>query len=133
MTDEPTFNEATIFGDAVEMHHDDPPNAVQVNHYPGVRGIERLDMGETATMIQVKGVFYADTPEDLAIVIQTMRTLKQEATLGTLVDTDGTSWDNAVIDSMRITSRGVYAPGWGWTRSYEARIILLNSGDDEDA
>jgi hypothetical protein len=117
-----TFNGAEIFGTCI-CNHEDPPNANQVNHYPGTDGIERLDLGVAESYTVIHGELVAATPEDLGAACQTIRALKQNAVLGTLVDTDGVSWDDAVIESFRTIGRAVQVPGQGLARKYECRII----------
>ena len=123
-----TFNEEEIFGPCPIMTHDDPPNAAQVTHYPGVWGVERLDLAPGESFTNVKGVLVGDTVDDLGAACAAIRTMKLNGQTGTLVDTDGETWEDAVLIKFRTTSKSDWAPGWGWCRDYEMTFLHLNNG-----
>jgi hypothetical protein len=129
----PTFNGDEIFGDGVIMTGDDPPNAAQVNHYPGTIGCERLDLGPETSYTNTTGLVYGPDPTDVGAAFAVFRALKENAVIGTLVDTEGTTWLNCYIESFRGKGRLCFAPGFGWCREYEMKIGHLGTdvgGDD---
>jgi hypothetical protein len=130
----PTFNGDAIFGDAVIMTNDDPPNAAQVNHYPGTIGSERLDLGPETSYTMTTGLVYGPANTDVGAAFAVFRALKENAVIGTLVDTEGTTWVNCYIESFRGKGRLSFAPGSGWCREYEMKIGHLGTdvGGDDD-
>ena len=96
--------------------------------------VERLDLGPADTYTQVAGVLAGETETDLADACNAIRQYKNNGTAAELVDTDGASWPVSIIESFRTSGRSTYAPSWGWTRNYEARVLHLGidpTGDGE--
>lgn len=124
----PTFNGVDIFGAASVFNHDERPNAEQVNHYPGVLGDERLDLGPTATFTTVRGVYAGAAPSDVGAAFTALASIKRPGAVGVLVDSEGVTWTDAILHTYRSTSRLVWAPGWGWTREYEMIFRHLGTG-----
>lgn len=131
---DPTFNGSYIFGPVPEFNHDDPPNAAQVNHYPGTFGVERLDLGDAESYIQVRGVMTGVSTADLAANLENVRNLKKNAVLGNLVDTDGLTWTNCIIEWFKTSGRTCQTANSQWSKDYEMRLIILGispTGDGE--
>ena len=124
---EPTFNGAAIFGPAPSFSHDEPPNAQQINKYPGVIGVERLDLSPRESWTRVTGIFAGEYPEDLGPIFQQVRAIKRAGIIAPLVDTDNHTWSDAILFAFRTVGRSEYAPGWGWTREYEMTFLHLGT------
>lgn len=117
-----TFNGDNIFGPTAIFDHDDPPNAEQRTHYPGVSGIERLDLAYEFGITTVEGLLVAPTPADLGALCVQVRALKTAGTVGTLVDNDGIVWPDAVIHRFRTVGR-TFPVGYGVGKEYRMEIL----------
>ncbi len=122
----PTWNGLNFFGPCPIFDHDDPPNIEQINHYPGVRGVERLDLGLGIATTLVRGILCGVNDADLGSVLVTIRQAKLSGIAGTLVDTDNLTWPDAVLHTFRTVGRRTFSPGWGITREYE--MTFLHTG-----
>lgn len=122
----PTYLGIQCLGLVTEMTHDDLPNAEQVTHYPGTRGVDRIDLGAQQTVTRVVGVFGGPTPEDLGAQAQAIRAMKIAGGYGVLVDTEGIAWADARIYHFRTVGPVLPAPD-GFLRRYEIEFRHLGS------
>lgn len=127
----PSFAGIQLFGPTPEFEHDDPPNFEQVNHYPGVRGVQRIDLGLGRTTTRVHGILMAGTLADLGAFAASIRTLKIAGGFATLIDTDGITWNDAVLTHFQ--THGPTVPvtsdaGSGWAKRYTMEFTHLGFG-----
>lgn len=103
------------------------PRERQVNAYPGVDGLEVLDLGARGGLTLVRGVIGGADLPTLAAVRSDFYALQQAGTFGDFVDTLGAVWPNACLARFRPVGRVMPAAGGGFVQRYEAE--LFHSGD----
>ena len=119
---EPTFAGLALFGPVPNFTRQDPPNAVQEVHYPGLRGTMRKNLGMAGARTMVRGILFGVDAGDLAAAQATIRAAKESGVMRVLIDTTNVAWPDAIIAQFRSTGRPVFAPGWGYGQTYELEI-----------
>jgi hypothetical protein len=120
----PSFGGVNIFGTAVTMSTIDQPRAKQVNSFFGLSGLEALDGGARGRFTDVSGLLYGASPALLAAAETTFRSF-DDGVARLLVDSLGTSWQNACLESFRPMGRVRQSPFGVYFRAYRARFLHL--------
>lgn len=111
----PLFGGQAIFGRSVRMKTTNDPSAEQINAFFGLDGVERLHGGLQGRVTLVTGVLAANTPENLRVARETLRS-RDDGVARVLVDTVGHQWAWVVFrqldpgDRILRDSRGYYLP-----------------------
>ena len=119
----PLFNGLAIFGPCPVFRHTDTPNAEQINHYPGVNGVERLDLGLATSITRVTGILVGVDLSDLGSQFATIRAMKAAGFVATLVDSKGLIWPDAVLHSFGEVDRISGIAGYGVGQEYEMEFL----------
>lgn len=112
-------------GVAVSMQSAPNPPEAQVNAYPGVNGLEVLNLGTRGGTTTLSGRAFGTTAADLATAEGLLRALVN-GQVGTLVDTLGVSWPNVRMEECKPEGRIQFDPDLGYTRRYTARFLHLS-------
>lgn len=100
-------------------------HARQVTAYPGVNGLEILNLGSRGSTTSVSGAVSASSLANLSSALQTLGAYVSDGGAYTLVDNLGTTWTNVVM--MGFTPVGkvfVSTPGI-YTIRYEAQFLHI--------
>lgn len=123
----PSFLGEDIFGPCPASSRVEPPNARQVNAYPGVAGTEVLELGWRTAYTEFSGLWVAASPEDLGAFLGLLVALKRSAALGVLVDTRGLASPDAILEAFETVGESRWSPSHGgWALAY--RIRFLHTG-----
>lgn len=121
-----TFNAVSIFGTAVKMRRSINPRQAQDNAYPGLTGVEKLDLGLRGQITHVTGILTGADASYLNLAITLFESYYDNRGY-TLYDQYGVAWSNVVLNRFMPTSR-VY-PGnsgsGGYCLTYEAEFQHL--------
>ena len=117
------YNGLSIFGRAVKMRPDLDDRREQENFYPGLTGVEFLDMGGGGRVNQIRGrLFAADEPS-----LWLARILLESYADGVprpLWDSLGGLWQNVVLISPKFPGDPTSdANGWTWGYTMTARHL----------
>lgn len=119
-----SFNNTDLFGVGVQTRGPSyNPRRAQSNTYPGVNGIEELEMGDDGMFTTVTGMLVGETLSDL----NTQRIVLMSYYDGNtyqLVDNYGLTWNNVKMVSLEWPERGKLTPA-GWIAEYSARFKHL--------
>jgi hypothetical protein len=114
-----------IFGTAVSMSTADNPRGRQQNAFPGLSGVESLDQGMRGRFTDVTGILYGADQFGLAAAEENFRSYN-DGIARVLVDNNGTTWLNVLLESFEPMGRVRIRAGDGLTfRSYKARFYHL--------
>jgi hypothetical protein len=120
----PTFNGVNIFGSCTKMARAVNPRGQQDNAYPGLSGVESLDLGLRGRFTAVQGRLTGVNAAALA----TAEILAESYVDGrayTLVDQYGTAWPHVKLQSFRPTGRIELFANQGYSRTYEMVFFHL--------
>lgn len=119
-----TYNGVNIFGKAVRMVVRDTPSERQETAYPGLSGVESIGLGSRGRFVEVAGVL---TGANLAarVAAENLFRSYKDGTARSLVDTDGTLWEWATLESFDPAGKPYIDPLHGYCRGYTARFRLL--------
>lgn len=118
-----TFN-GTDLGIIEEPATMPAPNDFQLNAYPGVNGIEALNLGSRGGTSMYKAALYASTPANLDALFAVFRGYVQAGGASTLVDAYGTTWTNVILRNFRPTGpRKLLANGDGVIQRCEYEFL----------
>jgi phage tail tube protein FII len=124
----PFFDGGAIFGGAVEV---DGPHLrarrQQRNAYPGLNGIESIDMGDEGMESSVSGRLAGATPLDLTAALNVIRSYV-DGNAYVFVDHTGYTWTNVLMIEVTTAGRGQLDPELGYTQRYTARLFHLTVG-----
>jgi hypothetical protein len=124
----PTFNGADM-QIVEEMQTYVLPKDRQLNAYPGVNGLESLDMGLRGGQTTARGVLGGTDLADLASVQGQFRALQADGGAYTLVDSNGTEWPDVILVMFRPTGkRFLLAGDAGICQRYEMEFLHLDFG-----
>ncbi len=124
----PTFNGQNIFGTACVVLSEPMPAAIQMRSYPGVRGWEKLSLGDRGITHKVTGQLVGNTTYDLGSAMLVIFPLVVASISGVFFDDlHGLNWPNTFIQSFRFTEPAAPTPGWGYTQGYEAALMTILS------
>lgn len=124
---DPSFNGTNIFGPCPVITHIEPPNSRQYNAYPGVDGVESIDLGARLSYSEARGLLCADTAIALGAVEIAIIAIKRTDSFGTLVDTLGRTWADSILETFEVSQEVKFAPGFGWCRAYLMRFVHLGT------
>lgn len=124
----PLFNGSAVFGVAVEV---DGPHLrarrTQRNTYPGLNGIESIDLGDEGMETSVSGRLFGDTPSDLTAALNVLRAYV-DGNAYLFTDHTGYTWPNVQMVEVTTAGRGQIDPELGYTQRYTARLFHLTVG-----
>jgi hypothetical protein len=105
---------------------DADPNELQFTTYPGLQGKSLKNLGARGYTTSVDGAIYAPDLFGIATIEQNFRVLKNNATVGTLIDSFGLPWSSVVMTV--VVFREILYTGWpwGWIRDYHAEFTHLS-------
>ena len=96
-----TYGGLALFGSAATVHVAAETNARQITGYPGVHGLEVLDLGRRGGTGRIDGIWFFVSPLDLQTTLATW-TFLCDGTPRTLIDTKGLIWPQALLDPYRL-------------------------------
>jgi hypothetical protein len=120
----PSFN-AIDLGDFCYVCPDPAENDIQINAYPGVDGLEILDLASRGGQTTIHGACVGIDFATLAAIENTWISMKNAGVVATLIDSLGTSWANVRILKFRPHGPIEDVVGYGWGREFE--MILLHA------
>lgn len=121
-----TFNGQSIFGVVFSMATQDNPRAEQRNAFPGVSGVESLDLGRRGRVTTVSGRLGDSTRAGLATAEALFRSYN-DGLAYSLYDNGGVLWANVKLDRFAPEGRvqvGLFG-GPLYSRKYEATFFHL--------
>ena len=120
-----SFNGQPIFGASVScLGPAINPRRSQENYYPGVLGVESLDMGDQGAFTTVSGRLYGSTPFALNAARLFFLSF-YDGNAYVLVDNLGAVWPNVKLVSFEPEGRGEPDPDLGYSFRYTARFFHL--------
>ena len=120
---DPSFNGLDIFGPCPSSNRTEGTNSRQRNGYPGVSGLEILELGWRESYTDFTGVWVGETPDDLGVFIADMIALKRSGIIATLVDTLGVTSVDAILEGFQTSGETKFHPGYGWGVDYALRFM----------
>jgi len=125
MSFQATLDGDPVFGQANQVRMNPHPNAQQINAFFGVTGLQTLYGGGRGRTFMVSGVLVGEARSDIVNARADLLSYADGQT-HTLVDTDGTSWDNVIF-------RGEFQPesdprplaGGGWCLPFKCVMESL--------
>ena len=120
-----SFNGSSIFDTAVVMATSSNPAQVQVNSYPGINGIETINLGSRGRVTEVRGFLTGLSVSDVSTKAGNFRNLVESATVGTLITTDGLTYPYAYFARFQEVDRLLQTSGGGYMRAYTATLVHL--------
>lgn len=100
------------------------PNERQVNTYPGVNGLEVLDLGSRGGGTSLRGSLAGVDLYDLASIQNALRDVQQASVVGSLFD-DVNSWPDVLLVQFRPTGPRIPLPFGGVAQRYEAEFLHI--------
>lgn len=121
-----TFNGSSIFGVVFSMATQDNPRSEQQNAFPGVSGVESLDLGKRGRVTAVSGRLGASTIGGLATLEALFRSYN-DGLAYVLYDNCGTTWANVKLHRFAPEGRVQIGllDGALYSRKYEATFTHL--------
>lgn len=102
------------------------PVARQINEYPGINGIEVLNMGTRGGSAEVtQGILWSLDLSELVSREDALRAHQLDGGAYMLVESVGRTWGLAILDRFRPIGRYVRSIDGGWARQYRASFIIL--------
>jgi hypothetical protein len=101
------------------------PHARQVNEYPGVNGLEVLNLGSRGGTTEAEGLLYGDTLLDLAAAFGTFIGYVRDGGAYTLEDSFGVSWDSVILVDFRPDGLAKLFTDGGFCRAYKAVFLHI--------
>lgn len=120
----PTYNGESIFGIASSFITTSTATRVQRNAYPGVHGVERLNLGNTGRITVVSGLLYG-TLAAIQAVWTKWENYKTAGTAHTLVNNAGETYTNVVVTAFEWSEDYVPENATEWTREYRLTLEHL--------
>ena len=122
----PSLDGQPIFGAACQMTTSDNPRGQQENAFPGLNGLESLDLGLRGRFTTCEGRLYGNSNNlsDLAAAQEIFRSFNDGNT-HVLVDTLGLTWLNVKLVSFEPQGKAVFSQQLGYSRRYTARFLHL--------
>ncbi len=114
-----TLDGIPCFGVAVHITPQANPDHVQINAYPGINGLQVMDMGSRGRVFQVTGLMIGSTPGDVEANEVSLENFA-DGLPHLLISTAGGIWQNVTYRrEYHPTGKFVFlASGNGWGRSY---------------
>lgn len=123
---EPSFGGVNFFGPCPVSNRAELPNARQVTGYPGVVGVEVLELGFRTAVTEFAGLWVAATPADLGAFLTQMIALKRSGQMNVLVDTKGITSADAILDDWATEGESRWSPSdGGWAIAYRMRFLHI--------
>jgi hypothetical protein len=121
----PLFNGQAIFGTAIRLRRGVGERALQKNAFPGLSGLESLDMGGRGRVTNVTGRFKCATEEDLNAAILIFESYK-DGNAYVLRDQFGNNWPYVLLEEFTPTGElnNIFSIG-GYTVQYSAKFEHL--------
>jgi hypothetical protein len=121
----PTFDGNAMFGFPVTCWVTDPPREQQINGFPGVNGVEVLDLGARYRQIHVRGRMTGNDANDLGVRFEFLRAYKNEFGY-TFMTTKGEYFFNVKLYSIDEEPMWHIDPATGECyQNYSATFICL--------
>jgi hypothetical protein len=117
-----SFN-GTDLGAGVVMRTAGMPTALQTFAYPGISGVGLTYNGSRGGRTSVYGVLYGSDLPGLFAWEDEFRQYQLNSAQGTLIDTVGFSWSDAVIMEYEPMDTIDPAPGVGYARAYRMEFF----------
>ena len=123
----PTYAGLALFGSAVTLHVTAESNGRQLNAYPGVHGLELLDLGRRGGTGRIDGIWFFAGPLDLRTTLATW-TYLCDGTPRILWDSKGLVWPNAVLDPYRLEGPAITSAATGQIiQRFSGSLLLLST------
>lgn len=100
-------------------------HARQVTAYPGVNGIEVLNMGSRGSNTVLQAAVSSSSLAGVSTALQTLGAYVLDGGAYTLVDNMGTTWTNVIMVSFQPTGRVVRSLPGVYTIKYEAEFLHI--------
>ncbi len=122
----PTYGGDAIFGHPVMMTTDEPPNEIQMNAFPGINGVEVLDLGSRVRHTHVRSRYVADSMEGIGALFGILRNYKRNPQAFPLYTTAGETFPLVKLQSFRPIPP-IHADGStaSYYQDFEATLIHL--------
>lgn len=98
------------------------PVARQVNEYPGVNGLEVLNLGSRGGTTEADGLLFGTDLYDLANRFATFINYQRDGGAYVLYDSFGTAWPLVILVDFHPEGLAMQAPG-GVVRAYRALFL----------
>lgn len=119
----PSFNGQPIFGFPVNMYVEDVPRAKQVTGFPGIDGVEVLDLGFRYMQCVVRGTFWGNDESAVGAQLSILRGYRN-AQAYPLFTTMGVTYPFAQIHSVNEIPP-IHGDGRLYFMAYTAIIWIL--------
>lgn len=122
----PVFNSLSFFGVVQTERSVNTPNDVQLNAFPGVNGLQSLNMGSRGGRTAVRGTLFGANAAELETLQQTFRNLLAARTVAAYVNDAGTNLGPSYLEMFQPLDEEIaWYPGWGWGLEYVAVFVHL--------
>jgi len=115
----------SVFGIGVHMKTSIAAREIQFNAYPGVNGLESLDMGGRGRTTQVTGTLTGATINDL-IAAKTQLESFNDGTPRVFYDSAGFGWRNVLMGAPEFEASGYRNGGTAFFWSYGVVLVHLS-------
>lgn len=108
----PSYNGVPLFGIGAKIRTSDNPRSVQENSFPGVSGVESLDLGMRGRITEATGLLVGDSALELANLLTQFRSYNDGNTY-LLVDSLGFTWPYVRLVSFEPDPGGIMVDSYG--------------------
>ena len=96
-----TYGGLALFGVSMSARPQLERRGSQRNAFPGLNGVEHLDLGSRGATTVIEGTWFADSEADLAATLATWEALC-DGVPRSFVDTLGRIWANVLLEPYRL-------------------------------
>ena len=122
-----TYGGLALFGSAATVNVAAETNARQITGYPGIHGLECLDLGRRGGTARIDGIWFFVNGLDLAATLSTW-TLLCDGTPRVLIDSKGLIWPNALLDPYHLEGPSVTSAATGQViQRFSGSLLLLST------
>lgn len=119
-----TYGGSDIFGTAVLVRAVQSPYMRQEQSYPGVTGVQSIQLGGRGGFLEATGIHYAASVSALNAIESSIYAMK-DGVPRTLVDTQGRSWPYVILDEFTPSPKKIiYDLRWGYLYPDRYRIVF---------
>jgi hypothetical protein len=119
-----TFNGVSLFGYAIKMTNNVSDRSSQKNAYPGLAGVEHIDLGSRGRTTIVRGRLFASSVANL-MAAKTLMESYHDGLPYSMYDTAGLLWTNCLMGPVKMIDRWTHGGSIGFQWAYEVEITHL--------
>lgn len=101
------------------------PVARQINEYPGVNGLEVLNMGSRGGTTEAEGFLIATDLPSLGAAFATFIAYQRDGGAYTLFDSKGIEWPSVILADFRPDGMAKPALNFGYVQAYKALFLHI--------